>query len=141
MNLNLYLSPESFAAILIRIFTGVLFLFQGYDKIFRMGLSQVEATLAPGYRKIGIPSSFIRLITIVTSWIELLGGAMLILGLLKYTALYLLGADLLIVATAFSILNPMWDMQYIFPRLILIIILLILPPAFDVFSLDHLLFR
>jgi hypothetical protein len=65
---------------------------------------------------------------------------MLIFGLLKYYALYALGADLLVVALGMSLLNPMWDMQYVFPRLLLILFLLVFPSSLDILALDHFIF-
>lgn len=138
--MNSWITPEAMAVLLVRVFTGILFFFQGYDKIFRMGLKTTYDTVMPSYQKAGIPSGMTRGFIFLTSWIELIGGILLILGLLKYAALYALGADLLIVALSMSILNPMWDMQYIFPRLLLVLFLLIFPSSLDIIALDHFVF-
>ena len=138
--LNHWITPEAMAGLLIRVFTGILFFFQGYDKIFRLGLKQVFNTVAPSYRQAGLSDPLIRLFSSVTAWIELVGGLLLIFGLLKYVALYALGADLLIVALGMSLLNPMWDMQYVFPRLLLILFLLVFPSSLDILALDHFIF-
>ena len=138
--LNNWITPEAMAGLFIRVFTGILFLFQGYDKIFRLGLKEVFNTVSPSYKKAGLGDGSIRLFVTITSWIELTGGLLLILGLFKYVALYALGADLLIVALGMSIINPMWDLQHVFPRFILIIFLLIYPSTLDIITLDHIVF-
>ena len=135
-----WITPEAVAVLLIRVFTGILFFFQGYDKVFRLGLKEVFITVAPSYRKAGMSDSVIRMFTGLTAWIELVAGFLLIVGFLKYVALYALGADLLIVALGMSLLNPMWDLQHVFPRLLLILFLLIFPGTLDIIALDHFIF-
>ena len=66
---------------------------------------------------------------------------MLILGLFQYPALILLGLNLLMVAVAFGLNTAMWDTKYVLPRLILLLFLLIAPPAWDQWSLDVLIFN
>ncbi|HWY09824.1 MAG TPA: hypothetical protein VN026_00795 [Bacteroidia bacterium] len=53
----------------------------------------------------------------------------------NYT-LYALGLDLVLVGFAFSVSEPMWDMKYVFPRLILVFLLLIMPLKNDKISLN-----
>jgi putative oxidoreductase len=71
--------------------------------------------------------------------VEFAGGIALILGFYTNYALYLLGIDLLLAAFAFSLLQPMWDMKHLFPRFILVITLLLLPDAWNKFSIDFLI--
>jgi len=131
---------ESIALFIIRVFTAVLFLFQGYDKIFKMRMDNLIETIKPAYLNIGIPMPLIRLFAYFTSYIELIAGFLLIIGLLKFAALYALGFDLLIASLGMSILNPMWDMKHVFPRLVLVIFLILYPSASDLFALDHFIF-
>jgi hypothetical protein len=63
---------------------------------------------------------------------------MLIVGFLIYPALILLGIDLLLVIFAMSLREPLWDMRFVWPRLILVIALLMLPVVYDRLSLDYL---
>ena len=66
---------------------------------------------------------------------------MLIIGLFKIPVLYILGVDLIIVYLAFSMVKPMWDMQFVFPRLLILVALLLLPVDSDYFSVDFILKR
>jgi uncharacterized membrane protein YphA (DoxX/SURF4 family) len=114
-----------------------LFFLQGYDKVFRMGVKQVIETVHNPLSAKGIPRFFSTLGAYYTSYIELICGAFLIIGFAKYYCLYLLGFDLLFVAIAFGIVEPVWDMKHIFPRFALLMFLLIIPSQWDVISVDH----
>jgi uncharacterized membrane protein YphA (DoxX/SURF4 family) len=126
-----------FVSLFLRIFLGVLFFAQGYDKIFRMGVSRVIETFDYPLENRKVPKWMIVSAIDFTSYAELLGGLFLIAGFLTNFTLYLLGLDLLMVCVAFSIMKPIWDMQYVFPRLVLMILLLIIPSEWNVISLDH----
>ena len=127
----------AFAELFVRVFAGILFLFQGYDKLFHIKMPEVINTFMQDAEKRHIPRPVVAFISYLTSLIELLGGLCLILGLFTNIALYAIGIDLLLIGFAFSFMQPMWDMKHVFPRLILILILLILPPQANLFSLDN----
>ena len=128
----------SIAEAIVRLFAGILFLFQGYDKLFRIGMEGVTNSFLHETERHHVPLSLSRFVAYFTSIVEFAGGLMLILGLFTNYALYALGLDLLIVCLAFSFLQPMWDMKHVFPRLMLVIYLLMMPSSVRIFSLDHL---
>ncbi|MBL0097264.1 MAG: DoxX family protein [Bacteroidetes bacterium] len=134
------IDPLVFLSFFIRVVAGILFFFQGYDKVFHIGIQGVINTVGPSYRAKGFPAFSVKLISYLTSWIELVGGLLLIVGFLTYPAIYILGIDLIIVIFGMSILEPVWDMKLVFPRLVLLSVLLLLPEGVDLISLDHLLF-
>ena len=134
------IDPLVFLSFFIRVVAGILFFFQGYDKVFHIGIQGVINTVGPSYRAKGFPAVSVKLISYLTSWIELVGGLLLIVGFLTYPAIYILGIDLIIVIFGMSILEPVWDMKLVFPRLVLLSVLLLLPEGADLLSLDHLLF-
>ena len=121
-----------------RIFVGILFFFQGYDKIFKIGMKQLKQTMSANLGNHKLPDSFIGFVAVSTSWIELMCGFLLIIGFFKYFALYLLCIDLLVVATGFSLAKPMWDTAHVFVRLFLILLLLLTPVEWDKISFDYL---
>lgn len=129
---------EAIAVLIVRLFLGVLFLAQGYDKVFKIGIGGVVQTFEHPLISRRFPKWLLYLSAVFTSYIELIGGCLLIIGFMKYYVLYLLGIDLLMVGIAFSIIQPMWDMQHVFPRLILLIVLLLVPAQWDVYGLDQL---
>jgi putative oxidoreductase len=130
---------ESVATLVVRVILGLLFFFQGYDAIFNVRVENIIDNYDDPFESKGIP----KFLTVIGSWFtsyaKLIGGTLLILGLFKYVALYLLGVDLIITSMAFSIAKPMWDMRHFFPRLALLALLLIVPPQWDIYSLDRLL--
>lgn len=137
----IHINNQAVLTFVLRVILGILFFFQGYDRVFKLKISGVieffrKETEAESVK---MPGFIITLSAWFTSFAELICGALLILGLFKQYALYLLGIDLIMVTGAFSIIKPMWDMQLLFPRLILLGILLYLPVEWDVFSADHII--
>jgi putative oxidoreductase len=136
MNILLH-NHEIAGALIARVFLGLLFFFQGFDAVFRVKLSGVLQTIEEPMSRFGMPRFFIVAGAYFTSYIELIGGFLLIIGFAKYYAMYLLGIDLLIASIAFGIVKPMWDMQHVFPRLALLLFLLMIPSHWDVISVDY----
>lgn len=128
---------ETAAALITRVFLGILFFSQGYDKVFKVKIKGVVETFEYPVISKHFPKSLLTLIAYFTSYVELIGGFLLIIGFLKYYALYFLGFDLILVAVAFGMIKPMWDMQFVFPRLLLLLILLVMPSQWDVISVDY----
>jgi len=126
---------------LTRVFLGFLFIFQGYDAIFRIGMSKVTATYQAGFGPKGVPHFFTAIAAWFTSCTELICGFLLLIGLFEYTALYLLGLNLIIAAAGFGMNNPLWDTRHVFPRLLLLLVLLFAPFEWHAWSFDHLFFN
>lgn len=126
--------------LLIRTVTGTLFFFQGYDKIFNVKVINVVNVFEDLQKRFSIGQHSLKLLIYISSWIEIIGGAFLFLGIFKFYVLAILSVNLFVVALTFSAMNPMWDMQYYFPRIIFIIILWLIPFSDDRISFDHLLF-
>jgi uncharacterized membrane protein YphA (DoxX/SURF4 family) len=127
------------AILLLRTVTGVLFFFQGYDKIFNVKLSNVVRTFSDPFHENSFRIKLLKPAVWLSSYVELLCGLFLFFGLFRNYTLYILTADLIFVAIAFSSMKAMWDMQYYFPRIIFIVLLLLFPSYNDLFSLDYLL--
>ncbi len=125
------------AELFIRLFAGILFLFQGYDKIFNIKIANVINSFMNESERHHIIRPLVVAISYFTSITEFIGGLALILGLFTNFALYFLGIDLILVCFAFSLMNPIWDMKHVFPRFILIIILLLIPNEHNKLSLDY----
>lgn len=131
--------PLTLARLLVRLMAGLLFFFQGYDKVFRLGLEQVMRTVSPSYRERNLPEPMIRMSVYFTSYVELIGGALLLLGLFQSYVIPVLGIDLIIAAAGMSMVNPMWDTRHVMTRFLLVIALLLISPLHDAFSLDFFL--
>ncbi len=129
------------AALIARLFLGCLFFFQGYDAVFNIKVKNVISTFETDFTKKGVPRFLIVAASWFTSWSELIGGLLLIVGLFQYVSLYILGLNLIIAAMGFGIITPVWDTRYAFPRLALILLLLLIPNSWNTFSIDHLIFK
>lgn len=126
------------AELLVRLVTGVLFFFQGFDKVFRMKNDDIYKAVNSNFKGLKFPPTIVRMGVFVNSYIELIAGALLIVGLFKYVTLYALSLNLLVLAISFSVVNPVWNLKMYFPRFILIIALLLFPNSWELFSLDFL---
>jgi putative oxidoreductase len=128
------------AILLLRTVTGSLFFFQGYDKLFNIKIINVVRTFNTPGSKFQLSKFYLTPAIAIASLIEMICGAMLIVGLYKNIALYLIAFDLIIIAFIFSAIKAMWDLQFYFPRLVLIAALLLLTWIPDIFSLDNMFF-
>ena len=133
MNIHHQIAVET----ILRVILGILFFAQGFDKVFNIGVKNVIATFEYPVRLKHLPEFPLVVAAYYTSYVELIGGALLLIGFMKYYALYLLGIDILIVCVALSSLDAMWDMKFVFPRLTLLISLFLLPSEWGVISIDH----
>ncbi|MFI5203161.1 MAG: DoxX family membrane protein [Flavobacteriales bacterium] len=125
----------------IRIIAGLLFFLQGYDKLFVIGIQGVYETFHEPMHKKNVPDWVLRVSAWFTTWVELLGGLLLLMGLFTPWVAMLLLLDLLLVILAFGILEPMWDMKHVFPRLVLLVGILLIPHSLNLFSIDYFLFK
>ncbi len=132
---------EIAAVTITRLFLGFLFFFQGYDAVLKIGLSKVQNTFRDGFAGKPIPLFLIDFASWYTSLSALIGGIFLTLGLFETLALFILGVNLLIAGIGFGITNPLWDVRNVFPRLILLLILLFTPAHWNQWTLDKLFFN
>ena len=127
------------ALLFARTLLGIIFLMQGYGKIvtytmpnlYNMGFKNFETTFLPDW--------IIWSVAYYTTYVELIGGFLLIIGLFRKYVFYLLALDLLIVAFGHGLMEPIWDLQHVMPRAILLIVLMIVPQDWDKWNSDALI--
>jgi len=127
------------AIFVLRSITGLLFLFQGYERLFKEKASEIVDTFQTDLVRKVLPAGALKFSVYVSGLIELIGGVMLFVGFQRDLALYVLSSEMIFVTIAFCLIQPMWDMRYFFPRFAFLIALLILPADWDKFSIDHLI--
>lgn len=135
------MSLEPFLPFMLRVILGLLFFFQAYDILFRIGLKTTLNAVFQGTRNKKIPDGFTRFSVVLSSLISLFGGLLLILGLFREAAMILLGINLIMTALGFGYLNGLWDMRHFFPRLAILVLLMLMPNTTDTWCLDALLFN
>ena len=123
----------------IRVLLGIIFFFQGYGKIFTMGVSQVYDRFFKEFESTRLPNWLILTTAYYTSYAELIGGLLLIAGLFRKQAMYLLALDLLIVSFGHGFMEPIWDLSHVIPRAVLLAALFFLPQSWDSWNLDALM--
>ncbi len=133
------ITKQHLAELILRVFCGIIFLYQGYDKLFRLKIKGVTEAFQINAEKNNIPQFMLWASAVFTSVVEFFGGLLLIIGLFKTPVLLFLGIDLIIVGMAFSMLEPVWDMRHVFPRLMMVVALLLFPDNWELLSLDKLI--
>ncbi|MCX8080371.1 MAG: DoxX family membrane protein [Bacteroidia bacterium] len=121
----------------IRVLVACLFIFQGYDKLFKLGIGPVYQYFSEEFEKINFHSGLSKTLISISSWVEFIGGILLLVGLFRIYVLEILLAEVVIISVFFSVLKPMWDMKFVWPRLVLIVFLIIIPSSWAKLSIDN----
>ncbi len=133
---------RSLALLTLRLILGFIFLMQGYGKVFNWGVENLyQMEFFYGTYKEMLPAWVIKSTAYYTSYVELLGGLLLVIGFWRDYALYALASVLVIVTFGHGLAEPIWDLSHVMPRAILLVAILLLPAAWDRYSLDHFLHR
>lgn len=135
----LEINNQNVLVFVLRVILGLLFFFQGYDKVFKIKVANVISFYRKELGTIQMPNAILSISTYYNSYTEFICGALLIVGLFTQYALYLLGINLILVVGAFSLIKPMWDIQLVSPRLMLLAFLLYLPQEWNQISIDYIL--
>lgn len=130
---------SEYAVLVVRVIAGILFLAQGYDKVFNIGLKPTGEAAVEALRPLLMPALLVRLVSSLTAILELSCGILLIVGFGILPACYILAACLFPVTIAMSLREPMWNMQHVWTRLVMIVFLLVVPVSVHTISIDHLL--
>ena len=130
---------KKIALLIIRLLLGFIFFFQGFGKIFKFGVDNVYNNFfAKTYDGI-LPDFLLQGTAYYTSYVEFLGGLLLIIGLKRDYTLYALASVLIIVTFGHGLVEPIWDLSHVMYRTILLLALLLLPKEWDAYRLDTLM--
>lgn len=123
------------ALLFIRLLLGIIFFMQGYGKVINIGVEEIYNSFFASYESTFLPVWLLKFTAYFTSFSELLAGGLLILGLFRNFALYLLATVLLVVSFGHGIFAPIWDLQHVIFRVLLLVPLLLLPEEWDEWQL------
>jgi putative oxidoreductase len=104
---------------------------QGYGKVFTYTVPVVYDKFFKDFEPTFLPKWLIWATAYYTSYIELIGGLFLILGLFRRWVIHLLAIDLIVVAFGHGLLEPIWDLSHVMPRALLLLVLFFLPAEWD----------
>lgn len=133
-------TSRAIAVLFARALLGIIFLMQGYGKVFTFTVLKVYDMFFKDFEKTFLPKWLIWATVYYTSYVELVCGFLLIIGLFRKYVLCLLAVDLLVVSFGHGFMEPIWDLQHVIPRAILLIAILVIPSQWDRWNLDRFLF-
>jgi len=128
------------AELFLRFLLGILLVFQGYDKLFVVKIKNVINAFHSESVQKNVPNFLVVLVSYFSSITEFFGGIFLIMGLFHHFVPIVIAVNLIIVSIAFSIINPVWDLKHVFPRVLLVATLMLLSDYFY-FGIDTLIFK
>lgn len=134
MNMNL---NRSVGILTMRLLLGLIFFWQGYGKVFKFGIDNVYNNFFKKTYEELLPDFIILATAYFTTFAELIAGFLLIIGLGRDWALYILAAVLVVVTFGHGMATPIWDTKDVLVRAVFLIPLLLLPKEWDVFSVDY----
>lgn len=134
---------RAWALLFARAVLGLIFFMAGVYKVFRMGpLGHARKYFIEPYADTLLPTWSLWAVGATIPIVELVTGALVILGLRTREALFALGVILVVVTFGHLLKEPLYEFHtHVIPRLALLLFVLILPREDDRFSLDHLLRR
>jgi uncharacterized membrane protein YphA (DoxX/SURF4 family) len=134
---------RAWAILFARGVLGLIFFMAGVWKVF--GLTPVghaHKYFVDPYADTFLPAWSLWAVGVTVPVVELVGGALLILGLRVRAALIALGFVLLVVTFGHLLKEPLYEFHtHVIPRLALLLFVLVLPRKEDRFSLDAVLER
>ena len=133
---------RSWALLFARLVLGLIFFMAGAWKVFQLGpLEHARKYFLP-FADTFLPVWSLWLVGVTVPFVELVAGALVILGWRTRDALVALGFVLAIVTFGHLLKEPLYEFHtHVIPRLALLLFILLLPRRDDRFSLDYLLSR
>ena len=133
---------RAWALLFARLVLGLIFFMAGVWKVFQLGLLGHAQKYFLPFSDTFLPVWSLWLVGVIIPLIELIAGALVILGLRTRDALVALGFVLVIVTFGHLLREPLYTFtDHVIPRLALLLFVLWSPRELDRFSLDYLLAR
>jgi len=133
---------RAWAILFARLVLGLIFFMAGVMKVFQLGpLNHALKYFLP-FSDTFLPVWSLWAMGVVIPFVELIAGAMVIVGLRVRWALVALGFVLAVVTFGHLLKEPLYEFHtHVIPRLALLLFVFLLPREDDRFSLDHLMTR
>src|SRR5436853_5252795 len=131
---------RSWALLFARLVLGLIFFMAGAWKVFQLGpLNHARKYFLP-FADTFLPVWSLWLVGVIIPFIELIAGALVIIGLRTREALVALGFVLAVVAFGHLLREPLYEFHtHVIPRLALLLFVFMLPSEDDRFSADRLI--
>jgi uncharacterized membrane protein YphA (DoxX/SURF4 family) len=130
--------PHPWALLFARLVLGLIFFMAGVYKVFTLTpAGHVQKWFLP-FRDTFLPTWSLWAVGLAIPFVELIAGALLLIGWRVYEALLALGMVLVIVTFGHLLHEPLYSFhEHVIPRLALLLFLLVMPRESDLFTLDH----
>src|SRR5688572_28251078 len=127
---------RAWAILFARLVLGLIFFMAGVMKVFQLGpLNHARRYFLP-FMDTFLPVWSLWAMGVVIPFVELIAGAMIILGIRVREALIALGFVLAVVTFGHLLKTPLYEFHtHVIPRLALLLFVLLLPRSDDYFSL------
>ncbi len=134
---------RSWAILTARLMLGFMFFMTGVTKVFSMGPTEHARRLfVEPYAETFLPAWSLWATGTAIPLVELLGGALLLFGLFTRPTLLSVAAVLVTVTFGHLLKDPFFQFHgHVLPRSVLLLFVLSMPAALDIFGLDHWLHR
>src|SRR6267378_1190023 len=133
---------RSWALLFARLVLGLIFFMAGFWKVFQLGLLEHARKYFLPFSDTFLPVWSLWFVGVSVPLIELLAGALVILGLRTRDALIALGCVIVVVTFGHLLHDALFNFSgHVIPRLALVLFVLCLPREDDRLSLDHFLKR
>ncbi len=132
------MTDKGWARLFARVIVGILFFMAGWWKCFTLTpMAHARGAFVEGYADTWIPALLLWGLGLAIPVVELVAGALLIVGWRTREALITIGFVLLIVTYGHTLDEPLYSIQgHILPRGLLMLIALVLPSEEDKLSVD-----
>jgi uncharacterized membrane protein YphA (DoxX/SURF4 family) len=133
---------RAWALLFARLVLGLIFFMAGFWKVFHLGPIEHARKYFLPFSDTFLPVWSLWFVGIIVPLIELIGGALVLLGLRTRDALIALGVVLVIVTFGHLLHDPLYSfIGHVIPRIALLLFILWSPREDDLFSLDYLIMR
>jgi uncharacterized membrane protein YphA (DoxX/SURF4 family) len=133
---------RSWALLFARLVLGLIFFMAGVWKVFQLGPIEHARKFFLPYTDTFLPVWSLWAAGVIVPIVELIAGAMVLLGLRTRAALVSLGLVIALVTFGHLLKEPLYEFHtHVIPRLALLLFILIMPREDDRFSMDYLLVR
>jgi len=129
---------RAWALLFARLVLGLIFFMAGVMKVFQLGpLNHARKYFLP-FADTFLPVWSLWGMGVVIPFVELIAGAMIVIGLRVREALVALGFVLAVVTFGHLLREPLYEFHtHVIPRLALVLFIFLLPRRDDRFSLDY----
>ena len=133
---------RAWALLFARLVLGLIFFMAGVMKVFQLGpLEHARKYFLP-FTDTFLPVWSLWAVGVTIPFIELIAGALVILGLRTRDALIALGCVLVVVTFGHLLHDALYNFSgHVIPRLALLLFVICFPREDDQFALDHFLTR